>query len=84
MFRDAASALVKADPMALGGPEDEYDAEAAQVVRLVLVEARQRDDVLRIASDVFAHYFGGDGHAERLEQFADTVWARYQQVRQDA
>jgi hypothetical protein len=28
MFRDAASALVKADPMALGGPEDEYDAEA--------------------------------------------------------
>ena len=38
-------------------PPDEYDAEAGQVVRRLIREARNAADVERIAGDVFEHYF---------------------------
>lgn len=85
MFRDAAAALVDADPAGLvttGGPADEYDVEAAQVVRLVLAEAQTRDDVLKIAGDVVAHYFGGDRYDDRLGTFANSVWLRYRELQE--
>lgn len=86
MFRDTAKALVEADPVGLiemGAPSDEYDAEAAQIVRLTLAEAASREDVLRLAGDVLAHYFG-DRHQDRLFAFADAVWRRYLELQEGA
>ncbi|MBE2315764.1 hypothetical protein DVA67_007240 [Solirubrobacter sp. CPCC 204708] len=76
IFRDVAAALVHADPVGLvttGAPADEYDSEAARITRLVLAEADSREDVLQIAGDVMAYYFGGDRYNGRLGEFADAV-----------
>jgi hypothetical protein len=86
MFRDAATALADADPAGLvttGAPADEYDVEAAQIVRLVLAEAQSWEDVVRIAADVLAHYLGGGRYDDRLGRFADAVWRRSQELQQD-
>jgi hypothetical protein len=85
MFRDTAKALVEADPVGLiatGAPSDEYDAEAAQIVGLTLADAASREDVLRLAGDVFAHYFG-DRNEDRLGAFVDAVWRRYLELQED-
>jgi hypothetical protein len=87
MFRDTAKALVRADPVGLvttGAPSDEYDVEAAQIVRMVLSEAQSRDDVLKVAGDVFAHYFSGKRYEERPGGFADAVWRRYAELKDDS
>ena len=85
LHKDATAALARHDPVGLtrmGAPLDEYDAEAGQVVRRLIGEARNPADVERIAGDVFEHYFN-ERYDGVLEEFATELWQRYEELRTD-
>lgn len=87
MFRDTAAALVEADPLGLageGGPADEYDTEAAEILRRVLEGTTSEQDVQDKAVAVLDASIGIDYDRSGLAAFAATVWRRYGEVTNDA
>lgn len=86
LVREVTLLLAKHDRVGLvqlGGPSDEYDVEAGQIVRRVLREAHGPRDVERIVAEVFEHYFGA-GYPDGYAEVGESIWNEVQQAKADS
>jgi hypothetical protein len=80
LFDQIAAIFRRHDPSGLiggGAPDDEYDAEVAQVLA-GLRRARSVDDAERVIAGVFHEWFGTDPYDDvRFARVAADVWAAW-------
>jgi hypothetical protein len=85
LVRDVTALLAEHDPVGLSGmgaPVDEYEMEAGQIVRRVLREAKSSADAERIASEMFADYFGAE-YGRGLAAAGRDGWQRHEKALAD-
>src|SRR5262249_5212945 len=74
--------LARHDPAWLARYDaDEYDIEAPGIVRRMLRDAHSAKDIERIASEVFAEYFGPEDYDEDFGPVSGEMWREYDQAR---